>query len=64
MRVRYTPVARTDIDDIYLTIARNNPVAALQVEDNVREQAEGLSRFPGIGAGTDLEDGRRLPLVR
>lgn len=64
MRVRYTPAAQADIDDIYRKIARDNPIAAQQVEDKIRHDADWLGQFPGIGGPTDLEDVRRLPLVQ
>jgi toxin ParE1/3/4 len=64
MKVRYTPTARADIDDIYRVIAPHNTTAAQQVEDKIRETAEKLLHFPGVGVLTDVEDVRRLPLVR
>ena len=64
MRVRFTPAAQADIDHIYRHISRNNPVAAQQVEDKIREVSQALGSFPGVGSATDLEDVRRLPIVR
>jgi toxin ParE1/3/4 len=64
MKVRYTPVARADIDDINRRIAPHNPTAAQEVEDKIRATADALADFPGVGAATNLEDVRRLPLVR
>lgn len=64
MKVRYAPAAMADIDDIFSSIAPNNPVAAQHVEDMIQETAERLGRFPGVEAGTDLGNVRRIPLVR
>ena len=64
MKVRYTPAARADIDGIYRAIAPHNTTAAQQVEDKIRATAENLAGFPGVGVLTDVEDVRRLPLVR
>ena len=64
MRVRYTLAARDGINDIYRKIARDNPGAADKVEAKIRGDAQGLGDFPGVGAKIDLEDVRRLPLVR
>lgn len=64
MKVRYTPAALTDIDGIYRAIAPHNATAAHQVEDRIRTTAENLAGFPGVGVLTDVEDVRRLPLVR
>ena len=63
MKVRFTPAARDDVDDIYNDIARANRVAALDVEERIREIAESLEHFPGIGAPTEIDDVRRIPLV-
>jgi plasmid stabilization system protein ParE len=45
MKLRYTPAARADINDIYQSISRLNPVAAPQVEDTspspLKRSAEG-----------------------
>ena len=64
MKVRYTPAARADIDAIYRRIVIQNSTAAQQVEDKIRATADALADFPGVGAATNLEDVRRLPLVR
>jgi toxin ParE1/3/4 len=64
MKVRYTPAAQDDIVRIYSTIATDKPTAAQKVEDRIRATCERLGSFPRIGATTDLEDVRRMPLVR
>jgi plasmid stabilization system protein ParE len=64
LKVRFTPAARSDLESIFREIAQHNPIAAQQVEDRLRWTAEGLGRFPGIGAPTDTQNVRRLPVVR
>ena len=64
MIVRFTPAARDDIEDIYRSIARKNPIAAQQVEDLIRVTPERLGLFPGLGARLEWENVRRVPLVR
>ena len=64
MRVRFTPSAQSDIDGIFQAIAEHDPSAAQRVENGLRWTAEGLARFPAIGAPTDIEHVRRLPVVR
>jgi plasmid stabilization system protein ParE len=62
--VRFTPAAQSDIEDIFRAIAEHDPSAAQRVEDGLRWTAEGLARFPGVGAPSDAEHVRRLPIVR
>jgi plasmid stabilization system protein ParE len=39
-------------------------VVAQQVEDRIRATCTGLADFPRVGAPTDVEDVRRISLVR
>ena len=64
MRLRFTAVAQADIRSIYERIVAEHPAAAQRVEDLIRAKCERLAVFPRIGARTDCEDVRRLPLVR
>ena len=64
MKLRYTPQSQRDIAEIYEYIAEKNPTAAQRVEDHVHACLEVLEDWPGIGPVTDLEDVRRLPIVR
>ena len=64
MKVRITPAAQSDIEGVYCKIAMHNPQAAQAVEDLIRETIENLQFFPGVGVTIDVEDVRRLPLVR
>jgi toxin ParE1/3/4 len=64
LKVRFAPAARSDIEGIFRAIAQHDPFAAQRVEDTLRWTAEGLGRFPGLGVPTDIENVRRLPVVR
>lgn len=64
MRVRYSPRALSQIEEIHRAIAQHNTRAAGQVVARVRELCEKLGEFPGIGSQTDRTDIRVLPVVR
>lgn len=49
VKVEYQPAAESDLDDIWLTIALNNPVAADRVIDAIHDRAKLLSDFPELG---------------
>jgi addiction module RelE/StbE family toxin len=53
MKVRYTPRARRDLQDIYSYIEPRNAGAARSVEAVIRHTAETLAEFPYIGVQTD-----------
>jgi plasmid stabilization system protein ParE len=56
MRLRYTPRARTDIDQIAAYIAKDNPRAATAVVRKIRATARSLARQPGLGRRTQQGD--------
>jgi plasmid stabilization system protein ParE len=62
MKVRYTPRAAADIEDIHAYIAERNPKASIAVVARIRQAIEGLGDFPGMGRMTDREDVRVLPV--
>lgn len=64
MRLRFTAVAQSDIRSIYERIVAEDAAAAQRVEDLIRAKCERVAVFPRIGAQTDYDDVRRLPLVR
>lgn len=64
MRLRFTLLAQQDIEYIYNRISAEDPQAAQRVEDFVRQKCERLADFPRIGSRTDMDNVRRLPLVR
>ena len=52
MRIRYTATARSEADEIFKHIARDNPVAAAAVAAAIKDAIERLAAFPRIGAAT------------
>jgi toxin ParE1/3/4 len=64
MKVRYTPQARDDIEEIHRKLATANPAAAQRVEDLIRLKISRLSTFPRSGSRTLLANVRRMPLVK
>ena len=64
MRLRYTRAAQRDLSAIYEHIAANDPAAARRVEERIRASISLLVTWPRIGVLTDLEEVRRLPIVR
>ncbi|MFM9940880.1 MAG: type II toxin-antitoxin system RelE/ParE family toxin [Hyphomicrobiaceae bacterium] len=64
MKVVYAEQARTDIANIYDSIASHSPASAQRVEDMIRRHCERLADFPYASAATDEPNVRRLPIVR
>jgi toxin ParE1/3/4 len=64
MRVRYSPRALRQIEQIHRDIAQHNPSAAVRVIARIRELCERLGEFPGMGPRTNRPDIRVLPVVR
>jgi plasmid stabilization system protein ParE len=48
-RFRLTPEAKSDLSEILLDIAENNPAAAERVGSEIYQAFQRLSRSPGIG---------------
>lgn len=63
MKVEFTRLSMLDIDTAYRGLAEKNPAAAQRLEDLIRATAESLAQFARVGAPTDIESVRRLPLV-
>jgi plasmid stabilization system protein ParE len=53
MRTRYTATARSEADEIFRHIAKDNPVAAAAVAAAIRTAIARLAAFPRIGAATN-----------
>ncbi len=49
MRVRYTSRARSDLDEIYSYIAKDNPQAARRVEDAILATIKFVAARPYLG---------------
>jgi toxin ParE1/3/4 len=60
-RVRLTPRARADLDDIWLYIARDNLAAADRLIDGISARCASLADFPDLGpARPDLAPDARM----
>ena len=64
MKVAYTRRSIADFDDIFERGLRFGKPIAKQVERHIRAECALLAKFPQIGTTTDLEDVRRVPIVR
>ena len=64
MKVRYTPRAIADIEDIHAYIADRNPQASVAVVARIKQAIEGLGDFPGMGRMTERGNVRVLPVGR
>ncbi|MBX9778266.1 MAG: type II toxin-antitoxin system RelE/ParE family toxin [Xanthobacteraceae bacterium] len=53
MRVRFSALARDELDAIYNYIAEHSPAGALRVKKRIREAAEQLGDFPYMARRTD-----------
>jgi plasmid stabilization system protein ParE len=58
MRVRYTPRAFADLDDIRIYISQHNPIAALKVVATIERIVTRLGDFPDSGQRSDELDVR------
>jgi len=56
MKVRYTPQARSDLEEIHSYIAQDNPVAARHVVAAIRRDITLLIDNPGLGRPGRVED--------
>jgi len=64
MKVSYSRVALAQLDDIFAYIAKDNPIAAANVVDEIEAVADHLVHFPFAGRLTDEGGVRMLVLSR
>ena len=64
MKVRYSPRALAQLEEVHQYIAQHNPRAATAVVVRIEELCEKLGEFPGMGAATDQSGVRLVPVVR
>lgn len=62
MRVRYTPQARSDLDDILEYLSTRSPQGARNVKRALRRTLDLIGRFPESGRVTGEQGTRVLPL--
>ena len=61
MKVGFSPIAKTDLIDISVYIAQDNPARALTFVDELEAKCLGVGKTPGIGtARPELGDGVRM----
>jgi addiction module RelE/StbE family toxin len=63
MRVRWTRLARTDLEEIRKYIAAANPKAAHRVGTRLREAAAKLSKHPYLGRPGSVPGTREKPAL-
>lgn len=64
MRLRYAPRARTDIAEIYETIAQHSPRGATVVTAQIRAASRLLAKYPALGKETDIPGVQMFPAAR
>ena len=64
MKVRYSPLALLQLEEIHRYIEQFNSRAAKAVVARIEELCEKLGEFPGMGSTTDQPGVRVLPVVR
>ena len=60
MRIRWTPEAANDLEQIARHILRDNPSAARSVVRTVTEGIERLTQFPNLGRSGQVPNTREL----
>jgi len=60
VKVRWTPEAERDREDVLLYIAADNPLAAIGMDDLFSEAAERLADFPLLGPAGTIPGTREL----
>jgi plasmid stabilization system protein ParE len=60
MKVRYSPRALAQLEEIHKYIAEYNPRAAAAVVARIQDLCEKLGEFPGMGAATDHHADARM----
>jgi toxin ParE1/3/4 len=53
MKIRFTPRAAADLDDIFAYVAKENPRAAADLVDKITVAVQRLGRFPDLGHATN-----------
>jgi addiction module RelE/StbE family toxin len=64
VRLEWSPFALEDRDNIFGYIEQESPLAAVTVDDRIREQVAGLVKFPETGRPGRLEGTRELVINR
>ena len=59
-RLRYSPSAALDLEEIYSNIAVDNQSAALHVIAHIRSMAYLLTEYPGMGRASEVPNALKL----
>ena len=62
MRVRFSPIARGALDEIFAYIAVDNPIAAADLVAHIEQVALLIGHFPEMGKRTKRRDVRTFPV--
>lgn len=63
MKVRYTPQARADLDEIFSYVSQDNPPAASQLIAKIRNNINLVSTNPSLGRRGRVAGTRELVIV-
>ena len=63
MRLRWSPAAADDLEDIVTYIRKDNPSAAQRVAQAIYDRAEQVGRFPHLGRRGRIEGTRELAVA-
>lgn len=64
MQLEWSIFAQADREAIFDYIEADSPQAAITVDDRIREQTEGLMKFPELGHSGRVEGTRELVIQR
>ena len=64
MRVRYTPEARANLEDIFTYLDERSPAAARSVKEGIVRAIQRLADYPLVAPETDEPGVRELIIVR
>lgn len=64
MQLEWSIFAQTDREAIFDYIEADSPQAAIAVDDRIRQQVEGLIKFPEMGRPGRIEGTRELIIQR
>ena len=64
MQLEWSIFAQADREAIFDYIEADSPQAAITVDDRIREQAEGLMKFPELGRPGRVDGTRELVIQR
>ena len=64
MKIRYTPRALADLQEIYFYLRKLSPSGADNVRTAIKNSVNAIGREPHRGQATDKHDIKRAPIIR